>query len=62
MPLNQLQRIIESTSTDGIQISRLPNAQEMMDKINEIVRFVNQLELQKANEPEENPFMPKRLR
>jgi len=47
--LNELKRIIMNTDKEGIQISRLPNNEEMMNKINEIVRYVNQLENKKVN-------------
>ncbi|MGG0308309.1 hypothetical protein ABEY43_07155 [Priestia megaterium] len=39
--IDLLNRIITNTEEDGTQISRLPNNQEVMDKINEIVKIVN---------------------
>ena len=49
MPLQPLTRIIVSNNEDGLQTSRLPNNQEMMDKINEMVNFVNRLEREKQS-------------
>jgi hypothetical protein len=49
MPLQPLTRIIVSNNDNGLQTSRLPNNQEMMDKINEIVNFVNRLEREKQS-------------
>lgn len=39
--LKPLQRIIVSNDEDGTQVSRLPNNQEMMNKINEIINHIN---------------------
>ncbi|UGO46158.1 toxin [Bacillus phage vB_BanS_Chewbecca] len=39
----ELTRIIIENREDGTQVTRLPNNEEMMNKINEIVRQVNQL-------------------
>lgn len=44
MPLNELKRIVVSNYQDGTQLSRLPDNEEMMNKINEIIRFINLLE------------------
>lgn len=44
MPLNELKRIVVSNYQDGTQVSRLPDNEEMMNKINEIIRFINLLE------------------
>jgi len=43
MPIKELQRIIVENREDGTQVTRLPNNEEMMNKINEIVRYVNDL-------------------
>ena len=54
-----LERIIIESNNDGTQISRLPNNEEMMYKINEIINVVNRLngyvsEIKEKNE--NNPF------
>ncbi|UUV47078.1 hypothetical protein [Bacillus phage vB_BanS-Thrax5] len=41
--IKELERIILEDREDGTQVTRLPNNQEMMDKINEIVKQVNYL-------------------
>lgn len=44
MPIiKELKRIIVQNNADGTQLTRLPNQEEMMNKINEIVREVNKL-------------------
>lgn len=44
MPLQHLKRIVIENKGDGTQVTRLPNNQEMMDKINEIVSYINGIE------------------
>ncbi|MES9681764.1 hypothetical protein ABWK22_02365 [Gottfriedia acidiceleris] len=45
MPIESLKRIIVSEDEDGTQTSRLPNNQEMMDKINEVIKYVNMIDM-----------------
>lgn len=49
--LKELQRVILETREDGTQVSRLPNTEEIMDKINEMVRYCNQLNEDKQSKP-----------
>ncbi|HFJ9370052.1 TPA: hypothetical protein ACGW7B_000528 [Bacillus nitratireducens] len=49
--LEELQRVVLETREDGTQITRLPNTEEIMGKINEIVRYCNQLDKDKQGKP-----------
>ncbi|MGV4321249.1 hypothetical protein [Bacillus mojavensis] len=51
MAIRKLTRVIVETSEDGTQTTRLPNNQEIMNKINEIVDFCNRLEREKQDKP-----------
>lgn len=57
-----LKRVITENNLDGTQVSRLPNNEEIMNKINEMVRFLNSLPKECTCHPDDgeyNPFMPK---
>jgi len=43
MSIELLKRIIVNEDEKGTQIARLPNNQEMMNKINEIIEYVNMI-------------------
>ncbi|MCY8549389.1 hypothetical protein MOD25_05665 [Bacillus haynesii] len=43
MTLEPLKRIIVNEDEEGTQTARLPNNQEMMNKINEIIEYVNMI-------------------
>ncbi|OOR30253.1 hypothetical protein [Bacillus cereus] len=45
--MEELKRIIVEDKEDGTQISRLPNNEEMMNKINELIRYTKQLDKNK---------------
>lgn len=49
MKIKPLERIVVESDND-VQITRLPNNEEMVDKINEIIRVVNELDAFKSNE------------
>lgn len=49
--IKPLERIVINNSEDGIQTSRLPNNEEMMNKINEIVNCINHLNKEKQDKP-----------
>ncbi|MEC2867088.1 hypothetical protein [Bacillus thuringiensis] len=49
--LKELERVVVENLGDGTQITRLPNAEEMMNKINELVRYTNRLEQNKQSKP-----------
>ncbi len=53
MRISPLKRVVTENYTDGTQVSRLPNTQEMMDKINEIIKVVNELDSHKSNQVHE---------
>lgn len=42
--IEPLKRIIVEDMSDGTQVTRLPNNREVMDKINEIIKYINQQE------------------
>lgn len=50
MPIGKLERVIIDTDKDGIQISRLPNNEEIINKINEMVDFLNALEVHQGRQ------------
>ncbi|MEH7552845.1 hypothetical protein [Bacillus altitudinis] len=52
MPIKPLKRVTVKGYENGIEISRLPNSEEIIEKVNEIVRFVNNLERKKADKPD----------
>lgn len=55
--IKKLERVVEAIYENGSQLSRLPNSEEMMFKINEIIVEVNEMKaIQEKNEP--NPFAP----
>lgn len=39
--IKPLKRIIVEQSEDGTQVSKLPDSETMMNKINEIIKYVN---------------------
>ncbi|MGG2091319.1 hypothetical protein AB1283_00955 [Bacillus sp. S13(2024)] len=45
--IQPLKRIVIENREDGTQVTRLPNNEEMMDKINEIIKCVNEHEKNK---------------
>ncbi|MEC2645574.1 hypothetical protein [Bacillus thuringiensis] len=49
--MEELKRIIIEDKEDGTQVSRLPNNEEMMNKINELIRYTEQLDKNKQSEP-----------
>ncbi|WP_231040450.1 hypothetical protein [Bacillus velezensis] len=51
MTIKKLTRVIVETKEDGTQITRLPNSQEIMNKINEIIDFCNRLDKEKQSKP-----------
>lgn len=54
LKIDPLKRIIENCN--GINVSRLPNNEEIIKKINEIINYINN----KDKVDEDNPFMPQR--
>jgi len=54
MKVQPLERVVVEDNEDGTQITRLPNNAEMMDKINEIIRVVNELDAFKKTQSHEN--------
>lgn len=46
--IKPLQRIVIGNEDNGNQTSRLPNQEEMMDKINQIITVVNELDSHKT--------------
>lgn len=59
MTIKLLQRIIVSNDIDGTQVTKLPSSEEMMNKINEIIRVVNKLENERENQEIRNMFKPR---
>lgn len=57
MTINKLTRIIQESYPDGTQVSRLPNNEEIINKINEIITYLNSEENEKH---EVNPFAPRK--
>ncbi|MCU4999514.1 hypothetical protein OCD70_05400 [Bacillus tropicus] len=53
MKIKPLERIVVESDND-LQITRLPNNEEMVDKINEIIRVVNELDAFKSNQSHQN--------
>lgn len=49
--MEELKRIVVEDREDGTQVTRLPNNEEMMNKINEIIRYTKKLEKNKQNKP-----------
>lgn len=49
MKIKPLERVVVETDNNGSQITRLPNNEEMVDKINEIIRVMNELDAFKSN-------------
>lgn len=50
MALRKLERVLEDYK-DDMKISRLPNTEEIMNKINEVIEYVNHIEKAKADKP-----------
>ncbi|MEC1744141.1 hypothetical protein [Schinkia azotoformans] len=50
MRIKPLERVIIENREDGTQVSRLPNTEEMMGKINRIIEVVNELDVQQSHE------------
>lgn len=59
-PVAPLKRVIIENRPDGLQTSALPSPQQMMDKINELVNYVNYLEKEKQNKPFQG-LQPRRM-
>lgn len=55
-----LKRVTVERTEEGIEVTRLPNIEEIVDKVNEIVRFANTLERKKADKPINNQFLKTR--
>ncbi len=49
--MEELKRIVVEDKEDGTQVSRLPNNEEIMNKINELIRYVNWLDKEKQSKP-----------
>lgn len=49
--IKELERIVIETKDDGTQTTRLPNNEEMMSKINDIIKQVNYLTRTRPSEP-----------
>ncbi|ANN35306.1 hypothetical protein A9498_04020 [Bacillus thuringiensis serovar coreanensis] len=49
--MKELQRVVIENLENGTQVTRLPNAEEMMNKINELVRYTKRLEQNKQSKP-----------
>lgn len=50
--IKELERIVFSVGKDSeIQISRFPNNQEIMDKLNEVIACLNRLEKETVKKP-----------
>ncbi|MED2185385.1 hypothetical protein [Bacillus wiedmannii] len=49
--MEELKRIIVEDKEDGTQVSRLPNNEEMMNKINELIRYTKRLDKNKQSKP-----------
>lgn len=47
--MEELKRIIVEDKEDGTQISRLPNNEEIMNKINELIRYTKRLDKNKQS-------------
>lgn len=47
--MEELRRIIVEDKEDGTQLSRLPNNEEMMNKINELIRYTKRLDKNKQS-------------
>lgn len=47
--MEELKRIIVEDKEDGTQVSRLPNNEEMMNKINELIRYTKRLDKNKQS-------------
>jgi hypothetical protein len=45
MAIEPLKRIVVSEDDEGTQTTRLPNNLEMMNKINEIIKYVNMIDM-----------------
>ncbi|WP_243523690.1 hypothetical protein [Bacillus pseudomycoides] len=46
-----LKRIVVEDKEDGTQVSGLPNNEEIINKINELIRYVNWLDKEKQSKP-----------
>ncbi|OJT57362.1 hypothetical protein [Bacillus licheniformis] len=55
MTIEPLKRIIVNEGEEGIQTARLPNNQEMMNKINEVIKYVNMIGMKVAKLEERVP-------
>jgi len=55
--MEELKRIVVEDRGDGTQVTRLPNNEEMMNKINEIIRYTKRLEKNKQNK-QNKPILP----
>lgn len=49
MRIKRLERVLVESHEDGTQLSKLPSQQEMMEKINQIIEVVNELDDFKNN-------------
>jgi len=48
--MEELKRIIVEDKEDGTQISRLPNNEEIMNKINELIKYTKRIDKNKQSE------------
>lgn len=48
--MEELKRIIVEDKEDGTQISRIPNNEEIMNKINELIRYTKRLDKNKQSQ------------
>lgn len=47
--MDELKRIVVEDREDGTQVSRLPNNEEMMNKVNELIRYTKRLDKNKQS-------------
>lgn len=51
--IQKLERVIVQTTLDGVQTTRLPNNEEIMHKLNELIEAINVLSQDNVNNREE---------
>lgn len=59
--INYLKRTIVENFDDGTQVSKLPDNQEIVNKINEIIKYINNNEKLKENEFIKNAFKSRKV-
>ncbi|MGG1147083.1 hypothetical protein [Bacillus wiedmannii] len=48
--IEPLKRVVIEKNADGTQVTRLPNHEEMVNKVNEIIIYLNQKEILKRED------------